>query len=194
MRIVGLILSVLMLSGCVVKNSILFKEESSIGKPDLIINGSFENSINDNDDFVSPWFIMAKDKSIEVLKIAEDTSADGKNSLLIEPSGQRKLIVSESFDIENLGGYYVKGNIKSTDANKSTIRMEFRSYDKKGKLKDKISVPVKPQGSWMPVEISAGLFKSTARYGRIIFIIPSYQNESIWIDDVGCFKVHEFLN
>ncbi len=194
MRIVPILLSILILSGCVVKNSILFKDESAVGKPDLIINGSFEESLNKDDNYTTPWLVMAKDKSIEVLKIDTNHSAEGSNSLLIEPTGQRKLIVSESFSIDKNAGYYVKAFVKSTNANKTTVKMEFRSYNKKGELKDKFTVPIKPGDSWEAVEISAGLFKSTAKYGRIIFIIPSYQNEPLWIDNIGCFKVHEFLN
>ncbi|MDP8231143.1 MAG: hypothetical protein P9L91_00575 [Candidatus Zophobacter franzmannii] len=194
MRVLIIMLSALILSGCIVKNSIMFKEESAVGKPDLMINGDFEESLAVEGDYVAPWFVMAKDKEIEVLQIDATVAANGTNSLKIEPSGQRKLIVSESFDIESKDGYFVKGSLKSTSANRSTITMEFRSYDKKGKLRDKFSMPYVPGDEWQKLTISAGLFKSSARYGRIIFIVPSYQHEPIWIDSVGCFKVHEFLN
>jgi hypothetical protein len=194
MRAIMILLSTLFLTGCIVSNSIIFKEESAKGKPDLVINGDFDEALANQNDYIAPWFIMADNRNIEVLEIDSNTSSSGNNSLKILPSGQRKLIVSESFEIDNLGGYFISGYLKSTDKNKATVIMEFRSYDRKGKLKDKFSMPIVPGDSWENVNISAGLFKSTVRYGRIIFIIPSYQHEPIWIDNVGCFKVHQFMN
>lgn len=185
-------LTMLLLSSCFVGSSLLFLESETTDKPNLVFNPGFELTPQEKR-MPSGWLLIDSTRELEE-PIACDTlqALEGKYSLRIEKSNKHQIIVSDAFPINSQSGYFIKASARSTAERGPKIKLRFITYNNSGKIRNKFSTSIRSNQNWKKSSISAGFLKSDAMFGRVLLQIPPTNGETLWIDGVGCYRVHFF--
>lgn len=197
MRLLILILctSCLVLSGCFTGSTLFFLEPDDPNVPNLILNPSFEEADKRLPELPANWLVVSTltDQS-EPVTIDKDVLYAGRKSLKIEKSKRNMYLVSEAFKINYTAGYYSKMYIKSSKKMQKNARLYFWTYDTAGNKLNTYSNRIKGTFDWKKATISAGFFKNKAAFARVAIFLPKEVDNTIWIDETGCFVVHKFSN
>ncbi len=186
-------IALFLLNSCFMGSSILFLESDTIGKPNLILNPGFDSDPQGTGSMPQGWMLMGSARSTEK-QICCDKSdfLTGKQSLKIENSGKHLMIISDAFRISGQGGYYVKASAKSSSVRGPRVRLHFIAYNAAGNIRNTFKSSLWTTRDWKNTTISAGFLKKDVSFGRVLIIVPPTEDETIWIDDLGCYEVHHF--
>ncbi len=187
------VLAMLFTSSCFVGSSLLFLESETTDKPNLVFNPGFELSPTQEKRMPSGWVLIDSARELEE-PISCDTTRvlEGSNALRIGQSNKYQMIVSDAFPINSQSGYFIKASAVSTATRGPKLKVRFITYNNSGKIRNKFSSSIRPGQDWKKSSISAGFLKNDAVFGRVILLVPPTGEETVWIDDVGCYRVHYF--
>jgi len=193
--LIVLCFSCLLLSSCFSGSSLWFLEPDDPNTPNLVLNPSFETSDKTLPKLPAEWLVVSTltDQS-EPVSIDSQVLYAGRKSLKIEKSKRNMYLVSEAFKINYTGGYYSKMFIKAEKKMQKKAKLYFWTYDAAGNKLHSFSNSIKGTTEWKKTTVSAGFFKKKATFARIAIFIPKEANNTIWIDEVGCYPVHQFTN
>ncbi|HHZ15934.1 MAG TPA: hypothetical protein GX398_07495 [Candidatus Cloacimonetes bacterium] len=185
----------LLLAGsCVVSPSLVFMESQTEGLPNLIFNPGFNPYSLDPATALKGWMVDHDPPDIKESNVVIDTNValDGKTSLRIDASKHATIIISDSFDVMRYGGYFIKANVRTDSKDNPDIVLRFISFKENGKVYNRIKSKIRPTEDWTQGTISAGFIKPGVSFGRVAIMVSPFKDGSVWIDDVGCWKVHHF--
>jgi hypothetical protein len=184
----------LLLSSCFMGTSLLYLDSDSIDKPNILKNPDFEKATRDNNKLPEGWFIISSTDG-EILPVAFDSLVvqTGKKSLRIKNNSKNLYLVSESFKINYTGGYYARCWFKADKKTQKPVRLYFWAYDTHGTKKNSFRRSFKAKPTWKRAGISAGFLKNSVSFARVAIFIPKGTDNTIWLDNAGCFLVHQFM-
>lgn len=182
-----------LVSGCFMGSTILFLEKDAIGKPNMLANPGFAKDPKLEQTMPHGWLLMGADQASGTEVSCDNMqSIVGENSLKIEKSTRHLMIVSDSFNINHQGGYFVKASAKSSSEKGPKLKLRFIAYNQSGAIRNTFSANLKTTQSWKKATISAGFLKQNVHFGRVIILVPPTGEDTVWLDDLGCFQVHHF--
>jgi len=183
----------LLLSSCFMGSSLLFLDSDSQNKPNLVGNPSFENPDSKNHALPEGWYLVstAANKS-EPVALDSISVVSGSKSLRIVNSSKDMYLVSDAFRVVSDGGYYAKFSIRAQKKMDKSTRIFFWAYDDTGAKKNSFRKSIKARTDWKKASISAGFLNKSVSFARIAIFIPKDSGNTIWIDDIGCYMVHQF--
>jgi hypothetical protein len=168
-------------------------EKDTVGKLNIVPNASFEKGDTKNPSLPAKWMVLNETKeSVKSLSLDATTALDESHSLKISNNEKDILLISETFRINFNSGYYIKFAAKSSAALTVPLRLQFWTYDEKGKRKNRFSKRLRTTTDWKKASISAGFFKNSVSFARIAIYVPKDTKNTIWLDDIGCYQVHHF--
>lgn len=183
----------LFLGSCFWGTSLLFLDSDSKDKPNLVPNNSFEKADSRNPELPDGWLIVSTlTDSSEPVALDSTIVQTGKKSLMITNSKKDMYIVSDAFQVNYTGGYYTKFSIKSIKPMQKPARLYLWAYDSSGNKRNSFRKSIKAKSDWKRASISAGFLKNSVSFARVAIFIPKDSGNTIYIDDVGCFLVHQF--
>jgi len=183
----------LLLGSCFMGSSLLFLESDSLNRPNLVGNPGFENPDKRDSNHPADWLLVSNsNESVEPVALDSTEFVAGKNSVRFTNNSRDLLFVSDSFKINFTGGYFIKCSLKSAKPMQKAARVQFWAYDAAGSRKDVFSKSIKAKSEWKKATISAGFLKNSVTFARIAIFIPKDTNNTVWIDDVGCYQVYQF--
>jgi hypothetical protein len=188
-----LIAAGVLLSGCFIGTSLIYLDSDSVNKTNMLKNADFERPTRDNAKLPDGWFIVSSTPD-EVLPITFDSLQvqTGRKSLRIKNNSKPLYLVSESFKINYTGGYYARCWVRAEHKMQKPIKMYFWAYNNAGDKKNSFRKNIKARSAWKRASISAGFLKNSVSFARIAIFIPKGTDNTIWLDDAGCFLVHQF--
>lgn len=184
----------LLLSSCFVSSSLSYSESQTENVPNLIVNPSFNPYSLDPRTALKGWAVDYDPPESPDGKVVIDTQVamEGKTSLRIDASDNAVILITDPFRVVRYGGYYIRAGIKGSSSDMPEITLRFITFKENGKIFNRFRKKAKPQEDWSKVSISAGFIRPGVNAGRVAIMIPPFKDGSIWIDDVGCWKVHHF--
>jgi len=172
-------------------SSILFLEKDTIGKPNAVINPGFEKADARNNRLPTSWFIItSKPEYAEYVCRDSIETIEGTHALRIKQSPHDLMVVSDAFRISKESGYFIKCSAKAEFPLTKPIKVQFTTYDNKGNRKGRYSTSLRPGKDWKKATISAGFLGNVVSFARINLLIPKDPDNTIWIDDIGCYRVY----
>lgn len=184
----------LMLSSCFVSSSLAFNESQTEGLPNLIFNPGFNPYSLDPATALKGWSVDFDPPNAPLDKVVIDTkvSKEGETSLRINPSEHATIIISDSFNVIRYGGYFIKASARSSSKEMPELSIRFIAFKDNGKIYNRFQSKLKTSDDWGSAHISAGFIKPGVSFGRVAIMVPPFKDGAVWIDDVGCWKVHHF--
>lgn len=181
------------LNSCYRVSTILFLESDAKDKPNLVYNPSFEPNPEGDQRMPLGWLLMGSSRDLrEPITCDSTQSLIGTCALKIEKSDKHLMIISDAFRIDSQAGYYIKASAKSISERGPNLKLRFIAYSEAGTIRNTFRGRMRTGNSWRKTSISAGFLKQNARFGRILIIVPPTNEDTIWIDDIGCYQVHHF--
>ena len=190
----AIVMMTLLLSSCFVSSSLVFKESQTEGLPNLIFNPGFNPYSLDPSTALKGWTVdhdPADGKGANVV-IDTNNALEGKTCLRIDASEQATIIISDSFEVIRYGGYFIKANVRSDSSERPEVVLRFITFKENGKIYNRFKTKIRTSEEWEAGDISAGFIKPGVSFGRVAILVPPFDDGSVWIDDVGCWKVHHF--
>jgi len=185
----------LLFSSCFYGSSLLFKESQSKNIPNLVSNPGFEKSDPQNRNMPSDWFVISSSVTGKEPVVSDSIHVREQNkSLKIVKSPSNLYILSDAFKINYTGGYYIKCWVRSQKPMRKSVKVHFWTYDSAGNKRNSFSKTIKAGKDWNQATISAGFLRNSVNFARIAIFVPKEPDNTIWIDDIGCFMVHRFRN
>jgi hypothetical protein len=183
----------MIIAGCFWGSSILFLESDTANKTNLVKNPSFEKTDKSNPSLPEGWLVVSStmDKT-EPVELDSMEAFEGSKSLRFTNCTKDLYIVSDAFNINPTGGFFSKCSVRSTKQMLSPIKVYFWAYDSQGNKKNSFRDGIKAKQDWKKATISAGFLHNSVRFGRIAIFIPKDPDNTIWIDDIGSYQVHQF--
>ncbi len=183
----------LLLGSCFLGTSMIFLESDSNDKPNLVQNPDFEDIDIQNPDNPASWILVSNSNDkVEPAGVDSTVSFSGKKSFKITNNSRDILLVSDAFKINFTGGFFVKCSMKSAKPMLKAARVHFWTYNDAGSRKNKFSKAFKTKADWKKATISAGFLSNSVTFARIAIYIPRDTDNTVWIDDVGCYQVYQF--
>lgn len=187
------LLTLLLLSSCIVHSSLIFFEKDTVGQPNLLANPGLEASAVTGGMLPTGWSAMNVDRRLpENIKLDYETTVEGENSIRIDASENAVMLVSDAFRVRRYGGYYLRIKSRSSQSRGEKITLRFLTFTNAGKTTNRFRSTLVTTNEWQSCHISAGFIRETATFGRIAILIPQFPEGSIWIDDAGAWDVHSF--
>lgn len=185
----------LFLSSCFMGSSLYFLEPDDPNAKNLVINPGFETADKKSPELPAGWLVVSTstDQS-EPVKITSEVIYAGRKSLQIENTRKNMYMVSEAFHINYVGGYYAKMSILAKKKMPKRARLYLWVYDAGGNKLHTFQKSIKGTTKWKKATISAGFLKEKATFARLAIFIPKDPNNTIWLDETGCYVVHKFSN
>jgi hypothetical protein len=183
----------LLLGSCFMGSSLLFLESDSKDRPNLVLNSNFEFPDKRNPNNPAAWLLVSNSNDLtEPVALDSTVSFSGKRSVRFTNNSRDMLLVSDAFKINFTGGFFIKCSIKSAKPMLKAARVHFWAYDDAGSRKDKFSKGIKAKTEWKKATISAGFLKNSVTFARIAIYIPRDPENTVWVDDIGCYQVYQF--
>ncbi len=191
--ILALCFACLLLSSCFYGSTLLYLDSDSQGKTNILRNHDFERSAKDNRQLPEGWYIVSsiKDETVP-MNLDSLMVRSGRKSIRIRNSSKNLYLVSEAFKINYTGGYYARGYFRAEKRTRKPLRLYFWAYNDAGDKVNSFRKSIKARPEWRRAGISAGFMKNSASFARIAIFVPKDSDNTIWIDDAGCFLVHQF--
>lgn len=195
MRLAHFILLVmcLLIGSCFMGSSLLFLDSDSQGKTNLLPNHEFKIKDKKNHQIPDSWYIISSaENRIEPVFIDSLKTHSGGYSLKIVNPTKDLYVVSDAFRVNFTGGYYSRLYMSSSKPMQKKAKLYFWGYDAGGKKVNTFGKGVRTKGDWKRASISAGFLNNNISFARIAVFIPKDENNTYWIDDIGCYLVHQF--
>jgi len=189
-----LALSMLLLSSCFVSSSLSYSESQTENVPNLVVNPSFNPYSLDPRTALKGWTVDydPADSPDGKVVIDTETAMEGKTSLRIDASDNAVILISDSFKVIRYGGYYIRAGVRSTSPEMPELTLRFITFKENGQVFNRFKQKLKTGPEWIKDSISAGFIRPGVSFGRVAILVPPFKDGSVWIDDVGCWKVHHF--
>ena len=187
-------LLMLFLSSCFVSSSLSYTESQTENVPNLVFNPGFNPYSLDPRTALKGWAVDYDPPNSPDGKVLIDTevASEGKTSLRVDASDNAVILISDPFKVMRYGGYYIRAGIRGNAKDMPEITLRFITFKENGKIYNSFKKKVIPKSDWDKVSISAGFIRPGVNAGRVAIMVPPFKDGSIWIDDVGCWKVHHF--
>lgn len=196
MRLLILLLTVffsLVLGSCFLGSSMLFLESDSQNQPNLVLNPNFEYQDKSNSNYPAGWLLVSNSNdAVEPVSLDSTVFVSGGKSVKFTNINRDMLLVSDAFKINYTGGFFIKCSVKSAKPMQKAARLHFWAYNAAGTKKNQFSKTIKTKSDWKKTTLSAGFLKNSVTFARIAIYIPKDSNNTIWIDDIGCYQVYQF--
>ena len=187
-----LILLSLVMTSCFFGSTLNFTEEDAAGKPNLVPNGDMENGlygIYKREALPEHWMVLQTPRQPDAAAWEASQGSDDSRCIRLYAGPTQLSLISESFDISPQKGYYNCVWLKTDTRNMEEVECRFIAFDADGNTVNQFSQRVSPGKSWQKVEFNAAFFKKTARYGRIMIVLPPQPERKVWVDGVSSFNV-----
>jgi len=182
----------LILGGCYSGSTLHYMDTGEVKAPNLVANPSFEHGNQLISSAPANWYVITSSKElITPMELDSTVTLAGKYSLKIPKCDQNMYLVSDAFRINPKGVFFVRCFLKSATAMKKPVKIHFWTYDSAGNKKNSFQKSLKLKPEWNQVSITAGFLKKNTAFGRIAIFIPKDTGNQIWLDDTGCYMVHE---
>ncbi len=186
-------LQILFVSGCFFGSTIEFSRKDIEGKENLIINGDFEEGKFSFPMIPANWLIL--ENLSDGIYVDKNEASSGERSFKISQQTNSINLTSDSFTLNSKSSYFVTLDAKSQSLkSKQQIKCFFVTFDKEGKVIKRIIKKINMKKKWNRTEFTVSIFKSKAKYGRLIINIPETTKNSIWIDNIGAYEVYKFTD
>ncbi len=183
----------LLLTGCFTGSTLFFREPDNKNVPNLIPNPDFEASDLADSTFPARWHVISKDTvKSRFATLDKGVTLSGRHSLKIHRSGSNLYLLSEPFGINFTGGYFVKCSIRSAKPMQKAAKVHFWAYDAAGVKLNEFSTRIKAKQDWKQGTLSVGFLKNPVTFARLAILVPRDEDNTYWIDDTGCYLVHQF--
>ncbi len=184
----------LLLSSCFVSSSLVFNESQTKGLPNLIANPGFDPYSLDAATALQGWRVDHDPPDAEGDNVVIDTNValEGKTSVRIDAAEYATIIISDPFEVIRYGGYFIKANVRSDSSERPEVVLRYITFKDDGKIYNRFRSKIRTSEEWKEGTISAGFIKPGVSFGRVAILVPPFKDGSVWIDDVGCWKVHHF--
>ncbi len=189
-----LALLMLFLSSCFVSSSLSYTESQTENVPNLVFNPGFNPYSLDSRTALKGWDVNYDPPNSPDGKVLIDmeVALEGKTSLRVDASDNEVILISDPFKVVRYGGYYIRAGIRGESKNMPEVTLRFIAFKENGKIYNRFKTNIIPSSEWGKASISAGFIRPGVNAGRVAIVIPPFKDGSIWIDDVGCWKVHHF--
>jgi hypothetical protein len=182
------VILVVIIAGC---STVPHFDRSDIKDQDnLLLNPSFELGQFDRDLLPLGWFSVVDDSG--VIHWDQYNARTGNKSLKIRSRDDTVEIISESFPISPKNIYLISTYVKSLKPKHTSMKFAFMAFNKKGRKVNYFYDMSYPDSSWTEMSLRTGFLDDSARYARVIIILPEAAGTDFWIDDVECFIAHNF--
>ena len=168
-----------------------FSEKDIKNEKNVLVNPSFENGFYSYNEIPEGWMVM--DKPNGTIFWDKDVHNSGEKSLKIENPRKTIRLISDSFVINPEAVYYIRAFVKSDRLTSKQITLQFIVFDKEGKKVNVFGKKFFIEDKWTKLSLTAGFFKSSAKFARIIISIPRKPDVTFWIDDVEVYNIHSFM-
>ncbi|MDZ4181896.1 MAG: hypothetical protein U1B83_03380 [Candidatus Cloacimonadaceae bacterium] len=185
---------ILVLSSCIVRSSLMFFDSDTVGVPNLLFNPGFNAYSLDPAQALKGWSVITEPQGGDNRMIVIDTNQafEGQTSLRIDASEKTVMIMSDAFQVERYGGYYVRLHARSSHSAGPQVSVRFISFRQDGRINNRFNSKIKTGTDWKKGSISAGYLKPGVSFGRVAIMVPPFSEGSVWLDNAGCWKVHHF--
>ncbi len=184
-------IGLLVLAGCFSGFVMNFSEKDIKNEKNVLVNPSFENGFYSYNEIPEGWMVM--DKPNGTIFWDKDVHNSGEKSLKIENPRKTIRLISDSFVINPGAVYYIRAFVKSDRITSKQITLQFIVFDKEGKKVNVFGKKFFIEDKWTKLSLTAGFFKSSAKFARIIISIPRKPDVTFWIDDVEVYNIHSFM-
>jgi hypothetical protein len=188
------VLAAVVLASCIVHSSLIYFDKDTDGKPNLLDNPSFNAYSLDPGEALRGWSVHNDPQDPQPGKVAIDANAaltDG-TSLRIDASDKAVMVLSDAFKVRRYGGYYVRISARSSQPEGPQLVLRYITFRSTGKILNRFKTKLKTTPDWKKATISAGYLRPGVSFGRVAILIPPFKDGSVWIDDAGCWEVHQF--
>ncbi len=189
-----IMLVMLFTTSCIVRSSLAYSDKDTDGVPNLLSNPGFNAYSLDPDEALLGWSLHAENIGKGKISAAIDPkeALQGNTSLRIDASDQTVTLISDAFKVRRYGGFYSRVFVKSSEKVGPQVCMKFTTFRDNGSVYNQFKHKQKTTNEWGKNSISAGYLKPGVSFGRLQIIIPPFSEGSVWIDDAGCWEVHQF--
>ncbi|GEM_PF-4800458 len=188
-----LILSLFLLAGCFFGSTLNVSQDDVRGKPNLVVNGDMEEGlygIYKREALPEHWMVLPH---VDNATAWEETQGQaGSRCIRLQAGSTRFSLISDSFPITASAAYYNRLWLKTDHDNGEEVEVRFMVFDDAGNTLNQFTQRVEPATDWTLVEFSTSFFKKTARFGRIMLVIPPQAQRYIWVDGVGSYQAVTF--
>lgn len=167
-----------------------FSEDDVKNEKNIIPNSGFEDGDYNYTATPEKWIIM--DKPTKTVFWDKEIYKSGEKSLKITYPQKTIKLISDSFAINPGAVYFMKAYIKSDKVTSKQVNLDFIVFDKEGKKINQFKKNFYVTANWTPLTLTAGFFKSGAKFARVIVSIPRKPDGIFWIDDVEAYNIHSF--
>jgi hypothetical protein len=173
-------------------NSLLYLEVERPNLPNLVHNPSFERHDNKSMNNPENWYVISSSTDLdEPVALDSTVYVSGKSSLKIIQCDKNIFILSDAFKVNYQGMFYARCYLKSSRAMRKATKIYFWAYDSAGNKKNSFQKSYKITTDWHKAALNAGFLKNSVNFARIAIFIPQDKGNTVWLDEAGCYMVHE---
>jgi len=195
MRLLLVCLLSVLLASCFFGSTLNLSEKDVAGKPNLVPNGDLENGLYGvfkREALPEHWMLMQSPRDPDAAAWEEGRGCQDSRCLRLKCGQNRLSLISDSFDISPQAAYYNHVWLKTDTDNDEEVECLFLAFDLDGNTVNQFSQRVTPGKSWTKVEFNASFFKKTARFGRIMIVLPPQPERRVWVDGIGSYHALNF--
>jgi hypothetical protein len=183
------ILSLLLLSGCIIGSGLNITDKDLVGKPNLLANGDFETVSN----AATPpgWMALARSDQLVAARADSSNTQQGRYALRVKGQANPIWLYSEDIPVQSRSLYYCRLWVRSSGPDQLPVTLKVAAFDATGNCVDAVDYRYVPRAEWFRMEVNTGLFKKTAVSARVIVGIPSGAKTSYWLDDAAPYEVYQ---
>ncbi len=185
----------LLASGCFVKSSLDYSDGDLQNLTNLLANPGFAAYSLKSEQALMGWTIYTGDNDGTDLDIAIDPKNDileGSTSLRVGASPHTVILYSDTFPVRRYRGYYARLHARSSAIAGPQVTANFIAYREDGTILNRYKTKVPTRPAWTKGSLSVGFLKPDVSVGRLQIVIPPFTEGSVWLDDAGCWEVHQF--
>ncbi len=182
---------IFLLSGCFSGFVMNLSDKDLQESQNVLSNPSFEDGLYSYESIPPNWMVM--DKPSNTVFWDKEVANGGEKSLKIQRPLSSVKIISDSFPIDPGAVYYVQASVKTDNITSKQVALEFFVFDKEGNKLNVFKRKFYVQDKWTKLKLTAGFFKSNAKFARVIVIIPRKPDVTFWVDDINAYNIHSFM-
>ena len=182
----------LLLTSCFFGSTLNFDEEDAQGLPNLVPNGDLEEGlygVYKRENLPEHWMILQNPRDPEATAWEADRGLGDSRCLRLMAGSTRLTLISDSFEIYPTAAYYNHIWVKTDIDTGEEIECRFIAFDENSETVNQFTVNIVPKTTWKKVEFNAAFFKKTARFGRLMVVLPPQSGRRVWVDGIGSYNV-----
>jgi hypothetical protein len=181
---------ILLINACGVGFVMNFTDSELKNSENLVPNPGFEKGTYSYETLPDDWLVL--EKKDKVVFWDDSISLNESKSIKVKNPSKKLTLISDAFLLNPESVYFASCYLKSDVMSVKNVVMYFHAFDDNGKKVNQFSRKLSPDTNWSRLALSIGFLKSSAKFGRITIMFPIDANNTYWVDDVNCFKVHSF--